>query len=227
MFAYASGVDASAWDAGARAWVERVEGAQWEMHDASIHDLLPPPSGLTLDVGCGEGRLTRELALLGYDVMGFDRSEALLRIARQADPGGRYEVAAIEALPVDDAAARLVLCVNLLPHVVDLQVAARELARVLAPGGFLVAGHRHPVAEAGTYDDETGDLRVRRYFQHEPHAVPLGDGHVFHQHRTIEDYVRALTGAGFVLDDLREVPEPGRSAPAHLDLRLIRLGAAD
>ena len=215
-------MEAGAWEAGAAAWVARVGDARWGAHDVSIRELLPPPAGLTLDVGCGEGRLTRLLAASGYDVVGVDRSEALIEVARRSHPPGRYHVGSIDALPADDGAAELVLCVNVLPHVVDLDRASEELARVLPRGGVLVAGHRHPVAEAGTADTETGELRVHGYFDRVPHAVPLGDGRVFHQHRTIEDYVRAFTGVGFVLDDLREVPDPTGSAPAYLDLRLVR-----
>jgi hypothetical protein len=109
-----------------------------------------------------------------------------------------------------------------LPHVEDLAAAARELARVLPAGGVLVAGHRHPVREAGKLDDETGELHVSRYFDREPHAVPLGHGHVFHQHRTIAEYLGTLRAAGFALDELREVPDGGGSVPAYLDLRLTK-----
>jgi len=215
-------VEADAWETGAAAWVARVEGAHWEAHDASIRELLPPPAGLTLDVGCGEGRLTRLLEAAGYDVVGVDRSEALIDVARRAHPTGRYRVAPIDALPADDGAAALLLCVNVLPHVVDLDRAAAELARVVSDDGVLVTGHRHPVAEAGTLDTETGELRVHSYFDRAAHAVPLGDGTVFHQQRTIEDYVRALVRVGFVIDDLREVADPAGSAPSFLDLRLVR-----
>ena len=155
--------------------------------------------------------------------MGVDRSARLIEIAQRADAAGRYWVAPIDALPTDDAEARLVLCVNVLPHVVDLPAAARELARVLPRGGVLIAGHRHPVAESATADAQApGELRIRGYFERVAHAVPLGQGQVFHQQRTIEEYVRTLTGAGFALDDLREVPDSTGSTPAYLDLRLVR-----
>src|SRR5262249_55526652 len=156
----------------------------------SLHGLLPPPAGLTLDVGCGEGRVSRQLRSRGYDVIGIDASETLVEEAQSADPDGRYEVARIEALPIVDGAAQLVVCVNVLPHIHDFSGAARELVRVLGPGGTLLIGTIHPVAQAGTFDEELGELRVRGYFTHEAHAVPLGEHHVFHQHRTIEDYVR-------------------------------------
>ena len=111
---------------------------------------------------------------------------------------------------------------NVLPHVVELEAAVSELARVLGGGATAVVGLLHPVAVAGTYDDDADELRLSGYFDQESHGVPLGDHHVFHQHRTIEQYVRAFLAAGFVLDDLREVPGRTGRAPLYLDLRLTR-----
>jgi SAM-dependent methyltransferase len=214
--------EARAWDEGAKAWVERVRGMDVHPHDAALRGLFPPPEGLTIDAGCGEGRLTRELRALGYDVVGVDRSAALVDEARSADPGGRYEVAELEALPFAEGEAAFVLCVNVLPHVVDLEPAVEELARVLGPRGTAVVGLAHPVALAGSFDEEAGELRVRRYFVEEAHGVPLGHRHVFHQHRTLEAYLRSFLAAGFLLDDLREVPGWDGAAPRYLDLRLTR-----
>ena len=217
--------ESAAWNAEAHEWVDRIRegmGGRVHAHDASLYGLLPPPSGLTLDVGCGEGRISRELRARGYDVHGFDASETLVGEARRADPDGRYDVARIDALPVDDGAARLVVCVNVLPHIHDLESAARELARVLGPGGSLLIGTIHPVAQAGTFDEERGELRLRGYFTHEAHAVPLGEHHVFHQHRTIEDYVRTLLAVGLTLTDLREVAGASGEVPLYLDLLLTR-----
>ena len=217
--------ESTAWNEGSKEWVERIRegmGGRVHAHDASLYELLPPATGLTIDVGCGEGRLARELRSRGYDVTGYDASESLVAEARAADPAGRYEVARIDALPPADEAVQLALCVNVLPHVHDLTAAARELARVLAPGGNLLVGTIHPVAQAGTFDEESGELRVRGYFTHEAHAVPLGAHHVFHQHRTIEDYLRTFFAAGFSLADLREVPGHDAGVPLYLDLLLTR-----
>lgn len=217
--------ESEAWNKGSHEWVELIRsgmGGRVHAHDASLYALLPPPRGLAIDAGCGEGRVSRELAGRGYDVVGFDASETLVGKAREAHPEGRYEVASIDALPVEDGAAQLVVCVNVLPHVRDLAGAARELARVLAPGGSLLVGTIHPVAQAGTYDEETGELRVRRYFQHEPHAVSLGEYEVHHHHRTIEDYIRAFLAAGFALAELREVAGHDRDVPLYLDLLFTR-----
>ncbi len=217
--------ESTAWNEGSQEWVERIRegmGGRVHAHDASLYELLPPPGAVTFDVGCGEGRWSRELRSRGFDVTGYDASEALVAEARAADPAGRYEVAQIDALPAADGAAGFVLCVNVIPHIHDLAGAARELARVLAPGGSLLVGTIHPVAEAGTFDEERGELRLRGYFTHEAHAVPLGEHHVFHQHRTIEDYLRTFLAAGLALSDLREVPGPSGEVPLYLDLLLTK-----
>ncbi|HZP74052.1 MAG TPA: class I SAM-dependent methyltransferase [Gaiellaceae bacterium] len=210
-----------AWNAGADAWVALVrESAHGEAHDTVLRELLPPPGGAALDVGCGEGRWTRYLAAAGWRATGVDRSEALVAKARDANPGGDYLVGEAASLPVADASVDVVLCVNVLMHVVELDAAVGEIQRVLSEGGVAVIGLGHPVAEAGTYDEERDELRVARYFAAEEHPIPLGHGHVAHQHRTIEGYVRAFLGAGLALDDLREVPGRTGSTPRYLDLRL-------
>jgi SAM-dependent methyltransferase len=219
-----SGTQADEWNAASDAWVElvRERDAPKHPHDVAIRDLLPPPRGLTLDAGCGEGRWTRELGERGYDVVGVDASEAQVEAARAADPAGRYRVAPVGELPFADGTLALVLCVNVLQHVADLGEAVRELARTVSPGGALVACVTHPMAEAGRYDEETDTLTVHGYFAHERHAIALGSHHVDHHQRTIEEYVRTLTAAGFVVDDLREAPGRTGSFPRYLDLRLGR-----
>ena len=218
-------MEAGAWNAGAKAWAAQVRehaAGPAHAHDEVIRELLPPAAGLAVDVGCGEGRWTRELRERGYDVVGVDRSEGLVAEARAADPQGRYEIADATALPFDDGIAELALSLNVLMHVVELDLAIAELARILARGGVLVVGLMHPVAEAGTWDEERGEQRLSSYFEAAEHALPLGDHHVFHQHRTIEQYVRAFLGAGFALDDLREVPGHTGAIPRYLALRLTR-----
>jgi len=218
--------ESEAWNAEADAWVARVREhahghAHAQAYDDVVLELLPPP-GPAVDVGCGEGRLTRALRGLGFDITGLDPSESLLEAARAADPGGRYVLGEAGALPFGDGSLALVACVNVLPHVVDLVPAVDEFARVLARGAVLVAAFMHPVAQAGTLDEERNELRVSNYFTPEAHEIPLGHHHVFHQHRTLEQYVRAFLAAGFTLDDLREVPADGGAYPRYLALALTR-----
>ena len=221
-------MELSDWNSAAASWTDYVRSggdARWEAHAAALAELLPPPSGLTLDVGCGEGRLTRDLRARGYDVIGFDATPALVEAAQKADVQGAYAVADIRSLPVADGRAALLICINVLEHVEDLDAALAEIARVLRPDGLLVAGIVHPIAEVGEYDSGRDGLFVRGYFDQEVRPVPLGLVEVVHYHRTIESYVRALSDAGLALDALREVPGKSGSVPLYLDLRARPLGS--
>ena len=111
-------------------------------------ELLGARSGqLVLDLGCGPGHLTTELAAdLGADgrVVALDRSPAMLeatrsRAARQG-VGGRCALAAADAtaLPLADAACDAAVVVQVLEYVPDVGGALAELHRVLRPGGRAV-----------------------------------------------------------------------------------------
>ena len=214
-----------AWDAAAASWTDHVRSgpdARWEAHLRVLGQIVPPPNGLSIDAGCGEGRFTRELRAHGHQTIGFDAAAGLIDAARTADPTGRYEVADVRSMPVRDSSAGLVTCVNVLEHIADLDAVLAEFARVLAKGGVLVAAVVHPVAEAGAYDAEQDAISVSRYFAEDARPVSVGDVEVVHHHRTLESYVRALGAAGFTLDDLREVPGRSGSVPLYLDLRAHR-----
>lgn len=91
-----------------------------------------------LDVGCGTGSLTAELAVRGARAVGVDPSREMLAEARQRlGPAVDLTLGRAEALPFDDGRfERLVL--RLVVHLVDCGRALSELARVLAPAGRAV-----------------------------------------------------------------------------------------
>ena len=96
-----------AWDENAADWVRwarspELDHAFWHLNLPALMALLPAPGGLTLDVGCGEGRVARALKELGHRVVGIDSSPALVMAARKADPGFDVQVAdAVTRDPVD------------------------------------------------------------------------------------------------------------------------------
>ncbi|MFE0459902.1 class I SAM-dependent methyltransferase [Kitasatospora sp. NPDC058965] len=95
-----------------------------------------------VDVGCGPGHLTALLDELGLDAFGVDLSAGMVEHARRARPGLRFDVARMEALPVEDGALGGVLAHYSTIHTPPGKVPAllAEQARVLAPGGlFLVS----------------------------------------------------------------------------------------
>lgn len=132
-----------------------------------VRELMPLKGKRILDVGCGDGALTRFLAHEGAVATGIDVSETRLADARAAEAvaGADYREGRGEKLPFPDASIDGVVYNNALHHVpVDAMAAAlAEAARVLKPGGRLVV--IEPLAEGEYFslvrqiEDET---EVRR-----------------------------------------------------------------
>jgi ubiquinone/menaquinone biosynthesis C-methylase UbiE len=102
---------ADRWEAQSDQWIQwaRRPGhdSYWRYHRDQFLDLLPSPGRQTLDVGCGEGRLTRHLKQLGHRITGIDASPSLVAAARELDPSMDIRLADAAALPLDDACADL------------------------------------------------------------------------------------------------------------------------
>jgi 2-polyprenyl-3-methyl-5-hydroxy-6-metoxy-1,4-benzoquinol methylase len=96
------------------------------------------PCEAFLDAGCGDGRYLAALAAeLPVRRAGADISERILETAAQR-VAAEYRQATLEALPFGDGEFDLVLCTQVIEHVLDADAAVAELARVLRPGGALV-----------------------------------------------------------------------------------------
>lgn len=203
--------------AGWLAWARTPRhDSYWDYRDA-FFALLPDRRGRTLDVGCGEGRVARDLRARGYPTTALDASPTLVAEATSADPGGDYLVGAAEALPFAPASFELVVAYNSLMDVADMPVAVSEAARVLAPGGRFCACVVHPLIDAGRWGDEDRSRFVidGSYFdEHEYERTFERDGVVFtfrSRRFTLESYARALADAGLLIEALRE-PEPPAAA---------------
>jgi SAM-dependent methyltransferase len=94
-----------------------------------------------LDVGCGPGALTRELAaLLGPErVAAVDPSAPFAEACARRLPGVRVEVGAAEALPFEDGAFDAALAQLVVNFMTDPPAGVRELRRVTRPGGTVAA----------------------------------------------------------------------------------------
>jgi methionine biosynthesis protein MetW len=92
-----------------------------------------------LDVGCGTGNsYAREFVGRGISYVGVDVSPEAVTAARAAGIDAQV-IADAATLPFPDQSFDLVLCIEVLEHLFSPQLAAREIARVLRPGGRLVA----------------------------------------------------------------------------------------
>jgi 2-polyprenyl-3-methyl-5-hydroxy-6-metoxy-1,4-benzoquinol methylase len=88
---------AAAWEKHASefiAWARKPgHDSYWQFHRDQFLALLPPPGRRTLDLGCGEGRLSRDLKKMGHDVVAVDLSPVMVDAAREADPELEIHVA--------------------------------------------------------------------------------------------------------------------------------------
>jgi SAM-dependent methyltransferase len=97
------------WEAEARNWAEftRTPGGDVAHEDINLPAflrLLPGPAGLTLDLGCGEGRLGRVLLSRGYQVAGVDAAPTMVRLAVGYQTPEPAVLADAAALPFRDGA---------------------------------------------------------------------------------------------------------------------------
>ena len=143
------------WKQEADNWIRwaRTPGhdSYWRFHRDQFLELLPRPGKLTVDVGCGEGRLPRDMIRLGHNVIGIDSTPALVEAARRADPAGDYRCASATELPLPDATCDLIVAFMSLHDIDDLAAAVAEISRVLVDGGIVAIAIVHPLNSAAPW----------------------------------------------------------------------------
>jgi len=113
-----------------------------------LEDSDLPEDSVILDMGCGTGIITREVARRGYKVIGVDYSYGMLREARgicNADDNPEVKLlqADVESLPFRDSSFSLILCLGVITYLESEGKALREFSRVLKPYGTLVLSSRN------------------------------------------------------------------------------------
>jgi ubiquinone/menaquinone biosynthesis C-methylase UbiE len=125
---------------------QRYDAARAMSRDAQRRSLaplgpfLPSPVRLVVDLGCGTGRFSAALAEeFGAPVLGVDPANTMLEKAREnvSHPQVTFTHGQSDAIPVPDGAADLVFVSMAYHHFDDHPAAAREMRRVLAPGGVV------------------------------------------------------------------------------------------
>jgi SAM-dependent methyltransferase len=222
------------WEAQAEHWIKwaRAPGhdSYWRHHRDQFVRLLPPPGRRTVDVGCGEGRLTRHMRDLGHAVVGIDASPTLVAAAREMDPSMDIRLADATSIPLDDTCADLVVAFMSLHDIDAMSATIEEVARILVPGGRFCLAIVHPINSCGRFEASTADARFvisgdyLRPFRYSETVERDGLSMTFHsQHRPIEAYFVALEEAGLLVETLREPSVPDQSIVSPAGRRWQRL----
>ena len=224
-----------------------VRWARTEHHDAYWHyrdsffAIVPPPGRRTIEIGCGEGRVARDLVARGHNLTGIDASATMARYAREADVQGAYVVADAASLPFPDASFDLAVAYNSLMDVDDMPAAVTETARVIRPGSRFCVCITHPINDAGKFSAReagapftiSGHYLEPRVFDETFTRAGLSmrfRGMCY----PLEHYSRAFESAGLVIESIREPAAPEaavrkdpaeyrwRRLPMFLLLRLLK-----
>lgn len=198
------------WEAAAEIYASDKTGV------AMPDDLCCPllPAGLRgmriLDAGCGPGHVSRFLARQGASVVGVDISDALIAKARATETAEPLEITylvhdLLEELPFGAGDFDIAMAVMTIMDVEDPLAALRNIGRTVRVGGLLVFSVLHPcfyrprMNAAGTgvdLDHYFNRARIEgRYIESEDGT--RADYRQFH--RTLGDYLNALSEGGFCL----------------------------
>jgi ubiquinone/menaquinone biosynthesis C-methylase UbiE len=215
------------WESEAENWLRWARNpchdAYWYYRDAFFDEMVPPPGNRTLEIGCGEGRVARDLAARGHRVVAIDTSKTLLRHAQAAGGEVHHVLADGSAVPFPRASFDLVVTYNSLQSM-DLghmRGTLHEAARVLARGAWICVCVTHPIMDAASFssDDETAACVIRGgYLNGEPFEDTVTRDGLTMTFRgwthSLEEYFSILEEAGFLVEALRE-PKPSSAPPRY------------
>ncbi|MEL7521390.1 MAG: methyltransferase domain-containing protein, partial [Cyanobacteria bacterium J06553_1] len=170
-----------------------------------------PPGTTLLDVGCGIGGSSRVLAKdYGFDVTAVTISPGQVARATQLTPEGvsaKFLVDDAMALSFPDESFDVVWSLEAGPHMPDKAVFARELLRVLKPGGRLVVG------DWNQRDDRQQPLN----FWEKPVMKQLLDQWSHPEFSSIEGFSELLEATGMVQGAVETADWSKETLPSWID----------
>ena len=208
------------WEDHADWWIDGfTEGADPEYVEQMLPMAREELAGFdrVLDVGCGDGQISRLLASGGATVVGIDPTWNQIRIAHERGGGAAFVRAGAAELPVADASFDAAVACLVFEHIDDVDGAIAEVARVVRPGGRFSFFLNHPLIQTpGSYwiDDHTVDppeqyWRVGPYLAEQSFVEQVEQG-VFIRfvHRPLSRYLNALADHGLLLEQMVEPTPP-------------------
>jgi len=166
----------------------------------AVSALQLSPGNVVADLGCGHGGPGLWAARqTGASLIGIDLSPAGIELARRQaaqlglDGQARFQVGDLTATGLPDASCDAVISLDVLMFVPDKAAAAREVARILRPGGWLAFTTWERLAHPASDD---------------PHRRTLAS--TFHDHPLLQsaraDYRQLIENAGLAVEAYQEPP---------------------
>jgi SAM-dependent methyltransferase len=207
------------WEAHAGWWIDGfTEGADPEYTEQILPLAAAELAGAqrVLDVGCGDGQVSRLASGLGAQVVGIDPTWNCVSVAHQRG-GAAFARAEAAALPFADASFDAVVACLVFEHIRDVDQAIGEVGRVLQTGGRFCFFLNHPLLQtpnSGWIDDHVLDppeqyWRIGPYLvEHESDEEVDKDVFIPFIHRPLSRYVNALADSGLLVERMVEPAPP-------------------
>ena len=170
-----------------------------------------------LDLACGQGFFTSEIKKSGFKVVGADIAPELIAEARRNVPGADFYVTPADKLNfAKDGEFDTVLCVLAIQNIENIASVFAEVRRVLNSKGRFLLVLNHPAfrvlkRSSWEWDDEE-KIQYRRvdgYLSQARIEVDMNPGSdaeekTISYHRSLQDFFKALSKAGFAVSRLEE-----------------------
>lgn len=208
------------WSEHADWWIEKfTDGVDPEYTEQIIPMAVSELHGAArvIDVGCGEGQVSRALAADGATVFGVDPVPRHVSLARERAGGPEYSLGVATSLPATDGEFDAAVACLVFEHIDDLDGAVSEITRVLKPGGVFAFFLNHPLLQtpgSGWIDDHMIDppeqyWRIGAYLVETATSEEVEKGvFVRFVHRPLSTYVNCLIRHGLMLERMVEPSPP-------------------
>ena len=206
-----------AWHLNAAPWTKAVRNQEIESRNlvtnaAVINAILNPKPTHVLDIGCGEGWLTRELSSKGISAFGIDGVPSLIEQARKMG-GGQFDTCTYEDLPEYKFAQRFdcAVCNFSLIGKEATEMVLESARNALEPKGRLIIQTPHPLmASLDTpYEDGWRAGSWAGFSKDFTEPAPW-------YFRTMESWVKLLGHKGFQVHNIFEPMHPKTGKPASI-----------
>lgn len=207
------------WSTAPRDWAELAEPENLPLYERML-ELGGAGAGVVwLDVACGSGLLCQLAAQRGASVSGVDVTPELLAIGRERAPAADLREADMAALPFPAASFDVVTGANAFQFAPDPSEAFAEAARVLQPGGRLVAS---TFAEPERNEGTVLHLAMKHLVEE---VEGREDGYAPYALSEPGGLEQAVTAAGLTAEEAGEVPVTWTYADRDATLRALLCSA--